>query len=174
MVIIENTYRITLSLLKERLRKWRESSTPQGLRLSFPDYDITVVYNPQARDIVFKGTGAAVEVKIKEEESNLGRGKVLYFLCPITQRKCRTLYTDGRVFVSRYAFPHRYEKQTINSSYRYTKGMADPYRERGKTTYRGKITPYGKRMLRYEKHLHRVFAEIQALEEGLGKSAKSE
>ena len=167
MVIIENTYRVTLSLFKDHLRKWRGSTEPKGVRLSYPLYDITALYNPSGDSIIFQGTGAAVTVELREEESNLGRGKVLYFVCPVTQRKCRTLYTDGRVFVSRYAFPHRYKVQTLTAADRFIIGVTDPYRDGGKMYYRGKLTPYGKRVLRYEEKIDRNIAAFCERVEGI-------
>lgn len=158
MVIIENTDRITLSLLKGYISKWREEQVTQGVSLTYPLYKVQLCYNPTEDSIVFAGTGAAVTVHLREEESNLGRGKVLYFVCPVTQRKCRTLYTDGRVFVSRYAFPHRYKVQTLTAADRFITGVANPYRDGGKMYYRGKLTPYGKRVLRYEEKVDRNIA----------------
>jgi radical SAM superfamily enzyme YgiQ (UPF0313 family) len=37
-------------------------------------------------------------VKIIEIESNLGKGKILYFLCPITGRRCRKLYKKEKEY----------------------------------------------------------------------------
>ena len=44
--------------------------------------------------------------------SNLGKGKVWYFLCPHTQKRCRKLYSIGGYFLHREAFPDAmYEAQ---------------------------------------------------------------
>jgi hypothetical protein len=45
-------------------------------------------------------------IKICSMPSNLGKGDLLYFICPITNKKCRILYLayDSLKFFSRYAY----------------------------------------------------------------------
>ena len=51
--------------------------------------------------------------------SNLGKGKVWYFLCPHTQKRCRKLYLIGGYFLHREAFKGvMYEKQTYSANNR--------------------------------------------------------
>lgn len=49
------------------------------------------------------------KVSLHELESNLGKGKVLYFLCPQSGRKCRILYCayGSEVFKSRNSYRNR-------------------------------------------------------------------
>jgi len=51
--------------------------------------------------------------------SNLGKGKIWYFLCPHTKKRCRKLYSIGGYFLHREAFNGcMYECQTQSKKYR--------------------------------------------------------
>ncbi|MCK8493572.1 hypothetical protein M0L20_17025 [Spirosoma sp. RP8] len=51
--------------------------------------------------------------------SNLGKGKVFYFVCPVTAKRCRKLYLVDGWFVFRYALEDTYyEKQLWSKRYR--------------------------------------------------------
>lgn len=114
---------------------------------------------------VYNDEHMSYNVPIVERRSNLGRGVVRFFLCPTTNTLCRKLYlVDGR-FVSRRAIHGAmYRNQTKSRRWR---NIADgwmrddfiPYRRYGKPLYRGKLTPYGKRIQRYEKMGWRSFEE---------------
>ena len=94
--------------------------------------------------------------------SNLNRGGYYYFVCPVTGRSCRNLYLIGGRFVSRFAFKHLYEKQTLSRHQRadifrfldaadkVERLERQPYRKR---TYRGKPTPYARQV---ERLLHKA------------------
>ena len=90
-------------------------------------------------------------IRIMEQESNLANGsKVLYFLCG--GHRCRTLYSDGRGLYSRNQFSHHYGQQGEGRLDRTIRHLDNPERKFGKETYRGKVTPYGRRLQRfYEK-----------------------
>ena len=52
--------------------------------------------------------------------SNLGKGRIWYFICPITNKRCRKLYLLNGRFAHREAFTGcLYEKQTQSKFYRY-------------------------------------------------------
>lgn len=97
------------------------------------------------------------DVAIIEKAANLGKGVVRFFLCPITHKPCRKLYLYGDRFVSRRAMRNvMYRDQTESKIARLIpfgmdNGAKNPQRRYGKPYYRGKITPYGKRLERYEK-----------------------
>jgi hypothetical protein len=63
------------------------------------------------------------KVYLHEQESNLGKGKVLYFLCPVNHSKCRILYSayGSDFFKSRTAYRHRlyYDCQQSSKISRY-------------------------------------------------------
>ncbi len=51
--------------------------------------------------------------------SNLGKGKVWYFRCPATEKRCRKLYSIGGYFLHREAFNGcMYDTQTQSKKYR--------------------------------------------------------
>lgn len=93
------------------------------------------------------------EIRLHRQPSNLGISSVIYFLCPHTGRKCRKLYTDGKIITSRWAFKHTYSQRNKSRKSRELDRLMnhydkDPYRKYGKPEYRGKRTPYGERLWR--------------------------
>jgi hypothetical protein len=59
------------------------------------------------------------KVNLDFVESNLGRGKIWYFVCPHTGKRCRKLYGVGKYFLHRDAYPQAmYESQTYSKRYR--------------------------------------------------------
>jgi hypothetical protein len=116
-------------------------------------------------------TGEAEEVHqritVVSKPSNLGRGHVLYFICPQTGRACRILYRayHARTFRSRWGFSYRlyYPSQTCGKLNRWdeTYWNAERHLERSKGkrnpgTYRGKPTKRSKRRERLLEQLIRA------------------
>lgn len=99
-------------------------------------------------------------VLLRWKQSNLNNGGFYYFICPVTGRSCRKLYLVGGRFVSRFAFRASYSSQTVGPATRnglynqllqfskYEEFAAQPYR---KETYNGKLTPYGRKLQRYDR-----------------------
>ena len=76
---------------------------------------------PQYIILSYSYNGEPLEYRINfvSTPSNLGKGKVWYFLCPITKKRCRKLYSIGGYFLHREAFNDcMYESQTHSKSYR--------------------------------------------------------
>lgn len=101
------------------------------------------------------------KVPLCEVDSNLGKGKVLYFVCPVSGKKCRILYKayDSPVFKSREAYTNRlyYDCQQssklnkYNDNYwRIDKHLAMLKKDAcyGNRTYNGLLT---KKAIRYNK-----------------------
>lgn len=144
--------------------------------------ELRVTFDPDVLALSFRYIDLAGSVRLEniallEEPSNLGIGKVLYFLCPYSGRKCRTLYTDGYVFASRYALKNAvYSYQNKSKKDRAFERMFafvrpdSPERPGGKITYRGKLTPYGRRVARY---YARVEAGNRALQGYISRSLES-
>lgn len=96
---------------------------------------------------------------LRFQPSNLNNGGYYYFCCPVTGRSCRKLYLVGGRFVSRWAFRALYEKQTWSKRERadlmavirdwaeYERLANQRHRKR---YYRGKLTPYGRKLAKYE------------------------
>lgn len=106
-------------------------------------------------------------IDIQAEESNLIKGsEVYYFLCA-SGNKSRTLFYIGNVWKDRRSFRHRYGYQTRSRQQRelnlfhQTHGEQPPYRRNGKEYYRGKLTPYGKRLQRWYEKEERGFKALQ-------------
>lgn len=68
------------------------------------------------------------KVFIVSVPSNLGKGNVLYFLCPHTNKCCRKLYSIGGYFLHRDAFKGcMYESQIQSKKGRLLINAFDPY-----------------------------------------------
>lgn len=100
----------------------------------------------------YKGEPRNYKVLLVYTRSNLGKGKVWYFLCPKTLKRCRVLYLIGGYFYHRSAFKGcMYESQTQTKGYRQLDKTIGAYfraemyyeqinRKHFKKTYAGKPT----------------------------------
>ncbi len=76
-------------------------------------HHIELIYNTNGEPRNYK-------VSLVTIPSNLGKGKIWYFLCPHTHKKCRKLYLIGGYFLHREAFTGcMYESQTVSKHYRF-------------------------------------------------------
>lgn len=104
----------------------------------------------------------AYKIELQFTPSNLpthGNTGYYYFICPATAERCRKLYLVNGTFVSRKAFKALYFWQSLSHATRtlQTAGamlpdlirheIGSPYHR--KKTYRGKLTPYGKKVARW-------------------------
>jgi hypothetical protein len=92
------------------------------------------------------------KVKLDSLDSNLGIGKIWYFVCPDTGKRCRKLYGAGKYFLHRDAYPDAmYESQTYSEYQRKMNKVFDAvfgadkydemlYKKHFKTHYKGKPT----------------------------------
>jgi len=92
------------------------------------------------------------EIRLVSQVSNLGKGKIWYFMCPVTNQKCKKLYKAGKYFLHRDAFPDAmYECQTYSVNQRNMNKVFDAvfgidkydkllYQKYFKTHYNGKPT----------------------------------
>ena len=98
------------------------------------------------------GTPHRQIISLTYERSNLGSGYVGYFLCPQTGRKCRKLYTDGRIFCSRHYLGNRYSYQNESRTSRACSKMhrnSGEHRDKiaaHRQTYKGKPTKWAVRL----------------------------
>ena len=104
-------------------------------------------------------------VQLVSKTSNIGNGKVWFFVCPQTGKYCRKLYLIGSYFYSRSAFPGcMYEKQIESNKYRQLgklfnchcitdEAYKQIYKKNFKKQYNGKPTK------RYLKLLHKIEVE---------------
>ena len=119
------------------------------------NYHMTLSYNYRDKPVLYR-------VQLVSVPSNLGKGKVWYFLCPVTGKRCRKLYSIGEKFLHREAYQGcMYETQTYSQKNRYLVRQYDKYfcREKAheqiyskyfKTHYAGKPT---KRYLKLQRKI---------------------
>lgn len=70
-------------------------------------------------DYKYRNEPISCKVMLVSTPSNLGKGKVWYFLCPNTYKRCRILYSIGGYFLHREAFNGcMYESQTQTKKWR--------------------------------------------------------
>lgn len=171
-VRIDEIARVKLSHLKALFQKARESEgSVCKARFALQGTAYEVCYCLGWGYLLFtytdrRGQRKEVSVCLQMERSNLGRGSVMYFLCPYTGHKCRSLYLDGFSVASRYAFRHTYSYQSHSHRERLLDGFlsigrGNPERKWGKPTYQGKVTRYGKRLLRYEAKAEKAYRGMQ-------------
>ena len=98
-------------------------------------------------------------VELDSVASNLGKGKIWYFVCPHTGKRCRKLYGVGKYFLHRDAYPHAmYECQTYSKKGRMIDKVCkimhgsdklydELYSKHFKTHYAGKPTNRYKQIL---------------------------
>jgi len=97
-------------------------------------------------------------IQFFEQPSNLGKGKILYFVCPQTFRKCRILYMayGSQIFKSREAYRHRlyYDSQIASKLSKYNDSFwrldsylnkLEPRACRGERTFKGRLTKAAQR-----------------------------
>src|SRR5690625_2668366 len=99
------------------------------------------------------------KVNMDSVESNLGMGRIWYFICPHTGKRCRKLYSAGKYFLHRDAYPHAmYECQTYSKRGRMVdkvckimngsdKLYEELYSKHFKTHYAGKPTKRYKQIM---------------------------
>jgi len=68
---------------------------------------------------LYSGESKHVEIELVSKPSNLGRGQVHFFVCPITSKYCRKLYLFQGYLTSRLAIPGGlYDSQVWSKQYR--------------------------------------------------------
>ncbi|WP_053969747.1 hypothetical protein [Mangrovimonas sp. ST2L15] len=107
----------------------------------------------------YRGEPRSYQVYLDPITSNLGKGVIWYFKCPVTHKRCRKLYSIGGHFLHRDAFKGcMYESQTKSKKYRemdktfgvYFKAdmlFEQLYQKHFKKTYAGKPTKKYLRLL---------------------------
>lgn len=116
------------------------------------------------------GEDVTQTVWLRWRPSNLNRGGYYYFVCPVTGCSCRKLYLVNGRFVSRQAFTHIYEQQALSRSRRNDVFRFLSYSEkveqleqqpRRKYTYRGKPTPFARKVERLNRRAIRWYENLE-------------
>jgi hypothetical protein len=85
-----------------------------GIHVKIDDYEsyITVNYKCNETDYNYK-------IRLESIPSNLGKGKLWYFICPFTHQRCRKLHLISEKFIHRSALPGgMYSTQTESKKWR--------------------------------------------------------
>jgi len=170
--------RIELSYLLKKglLRKWEiapftlswndSRGNPTGSIGITPHYTDEEAYIVLRYTVTARDTGKKTEynynIYLVEKPSNLGRGSVLYFVCPQTGNPCRILYQayGSDIFKSRGAYSYRlyYPLQVSSKLEIYTEKYFSLEKQlkklqdgRASYKYRGRITKKRKRIDRLTK-----------------------
>jgi hypothetical protein len=136
--------------IKSGTLDWSRNGNPVG--------SISIIANTLSEqpyielDYNYKNQPRNYKVYLTSTPSNLNRGKILYFICPQTNKLCRKLYSIGGYFLHREAFKAcMYETQTQSKKYRqiektigvYFKSdklYSELYKKNFKKSYAGKPT----------------------------------
>ena len=113
-------------------------------------------------DYTQNGESINYSVNIVSIPSNLGKGEILYFVCPNTGKRCRKLYHCSKYFLHREAFRYLYYEKQIESkkirslhsifdkAYLKDEVYEEQFKKHFKTHYNGKPTK------RYQKILDKI------------------
>lgn len=172
-IIIDNLLRMTIADLKKLgyfipngfvsgLLTWGEGDNKSSIRAKMDNTKmmLTLEY------VINQEKQMRYNVTIIERAANIGKGVVRFFLCPITHKPCRKLYLHDGMFVSRRALHGAmYRNQTESKWNRAIHNGCFredfvPYKRCGKPYYRGKITPYGKRIEKHQNIVDRAEAML--------------
>ena len=143
--------------IKSGVITWSVSGEVQsrmGIKSNITEYEkfITLDYTQNGESINYN-------VQIVSIPSNLGKGCILYFVCPSTGKHCRKLYHNSKHFLHREAFHYLYyEKQIQSKKNRQLHSILDrvylsdevyeeQYKKHFKTHYNGKITKRFKKIM---------------------------
>ena len=80
--------------------------------------DLHEDYGQLTLDYLLNGEKVKYNVQMVSELSNLGKGRIWYFVCPSTKKRCRKLYSVSGYFLHREAFSGMYETQTYSNNTR--------------------------------------------------------
>ncbi len=147
---------LTYNGTKSGTISWSRNGTPHsniGIKVTKNDFETFIVL-----DYKCNGEPKNYKVKIISKPSNLGKGEVLYFVCPNTGKHCRKLYLHSGYFLHREAFSGlMYQKQleskksrdlckTFDACYLSDYVYEERYKKYFKTHYNGKETKRFKRL----------------------------
>lgn len=128
-----------------------------NIEVTYTEYKSFIIFDYQCN-----GEPRQYKVEIICKPSNLGKGNIMFFVCPSTQKLCRKLYLHDGYFLHRTAFNNlMYQKQIESKKWRGLTQIFDKaftpdrvyqerYKKYFKTHYKGKPT---KRYLKLEQRI---------------------
>ena len=123
---------------------------------AYIELDYTTTYHATNEKKSFK-----YRIDLESIPSNLGKGEVLYMVCPVSAKRCRILYKcyGSQIWKSRYAYRYRiyYQSQISSKLHHYIdrywdieKHLEELYSRVVKSHYRGRKTALQRRIERLE------------------------
>ena len=116
----------------------------------FHDEAFIRLFYKNTNNVTNEVTNHDYKVYLTTIQSNLGKGDILYFICPVAGNNCRILYNcyGSTIWKSRDAYQNRiyYEDQLMSKKYRplkyifIDKKLEELYNKKTKSHYRGKPT----------------------------------
>lgn len=159
----------TISLTKLKQWNYLINGTKSGViswsrnEIVHSTINILIVFNEIEKYVILdykcNGTSFNLKVRLISKDSNLGKGQIYYFVCPITGKHCRKLYFNNSYFAHRDAFTGLFYQNQIESKknrflfnilekvYLSDEVYSERYKKYFKTHYNGKPT---KRYLKLE------------------------
>ena len=135
----------------------QEGESQPVIRFTSTDQELNLTYTD--RDFYGNVKKMNYSIRIEKVKSNLSKGEIVYFVCPVTYKNCRTLYKlQGSVmFKCRTAYKILYPAQTSSHRERYItnywevkKKIEALYQMRATYSYKGKKTRRAERIERLE------------------------
>jgi hypothetical protein len=166
-ILYDNVLQISISKLKEwgyldpdnlksGILNWNINGNPTGCISIYvstlderPYIELDYKYNDEPRNY---------QVELVSIPSNLGKGKIWYFLCPRTNKRCRKLYSIDGYFLHREAFKgcfydcqtkskyYRKLNKTLGAYFKVDQVYDEIYSKNFKTHYAGKETKKYKKL----------------------------
>ena len=163
-ITVKEAVRLSINqMVKDKLIRYKATITYSTKWTSGASIQIKTVYNEIDKYITlsyfYNKKPIEYNIKLAEVKSNLGKGVILYFICPETARRCKILYCcySSEIFKSRTAYRNRiyYYDQVISKAFltparhnRVDKIVNEMYQKRATKFYKGKDTKRHLRLLR--------------------------
>lgn len=171
-VVLNELGRVKLSDFRNMIRESRKSGKPMITNFNLCGLSYRAIFAPDKMILYLNwkrnGDEYVEKIRLSEAKSNLNLNPVLYFICPHSGRRCRKLFTDGFKFFSMKALSRGFTYSERNESKRYrglSKVMKEPpSTSKRKMYYRGRLTPFGRKMEKYwsqdPEEIEAVFANL--------------
>ena len=115
-------------------------------------------------------------ISIKQEESHLIPGAQIYYF-ESDSHKCRKIYYIKKKFRSNKEFKHRYKIQGKNRELKKEIAISkNPHKRYGKKRYKNKLTPYGRKCVKYKQarieYIIHCFEDVSEVEKSIATKIK--
>jgi hypothetical protein len=177
-MIYDNMYKLKMSLLKRLLYLRPDRLTENRIWIHkdlIVFIKVNMIHQMPYIELSYTYKGKYIEYKLNLTSvySNLNKHKIWYFVCPITNLRCRCLYFKQGYFLHRKAFKGcMYAKQTQSKSTRDYEYLIKAfligdetdeklYKRYARSTYAGKPTKnYLRMMAKVEKYEKKLFSGL--------------